>query len=99
VTSVQRISRRLRGLLVAGICIALTTLGQAAYAVPAPPNDGPAAQPAPPIPPATPVRVVEIGSPAWQFLVVAVSAAVIAIVVEHLVSHWPDTVRAVSHPA
>jgi hypothetical protein len=99
VTSVQRVGRRLRGLLIAAFCIAVTTFGPAAYAIPVPPNDGPAAQPAPPVPPATPVRVVEIGSPAWQFLVVAISAAVIAIVVEHLVGRWRHPANPSAQPA
>jgi len=69
----------------------------AAFAVPVPPEERSTGQivQAPPI---APVRVVEVGSPMWQFLLVAVAAAVLAIVVQDLVTRRNRAPRTASHP-
>lgn len=76
----------------------ITLLAPAAFAQPVPP-DGPPFGPAPQSPPVAPVRVIEVGSPVWQFALVAVAAAAVAIVVQRLIVGRPQSTVPASNAA
>ena len=89
--------RLVRTVVVVGVAAWSVMLTTSAFAQPAP-SDGPPFGPPPQVPPTVPVRVVEVGSPVWQFVMVAAAAGVVAIVVEHLVARR-QVPRSVPHAA
>jgi hypothetical protein len=76
----------------------ITVLAPAAFAQPVPP-DGPPFGPPPQAPPPAPVRVVEVGPPLWLFLLVALTAAALTIVVQQLIAHRHHVVRSAASAA
>lgn len=88
-STLRRLTTFISGLAVAGYCLWATS---AAYAMPAPTNDWPVAAPASTAPPVT--RTIEVGSPLWTYVVVAVAAGALTLATHHVIVH----ARRVSHP-
>jgi hypothetical protein len=93
--SLRRLVRTVVAARVAGWSLMLTS---SAFAQPAP-SDGPPFGPPPQVPPTVPARVVEIGSPVWQFVMVAAAAAALAILVEYLVARRRPVPRSAANAA
>ena len=84
--AMRRVPVRWVALMTAVFSACLVIAGSAAWAAP-PPPDGPPFGPPPQLPPPAPVRVVEVASPVWQFVLVAVAAVALTILVEQLIAH------------